>query len=182
MSTISTVSRIVVSTAVVGATVLAAPGTAHAVVPASAISASRSMRWLAPARGTIAVELDGSTLTADPFGRRACRLRVDATLRLSGTITGTASGVTTAIIGAPCEQVLATPPGTFADVFQFVGTFDGTVLGTKATARTLYAGVTEPGGAVSAGLALRGTASASALVKAQAGGTGSYRGTASAPR
>lgn len=183
MSTLTIASRIMAGVALAGAFCIVTPSVAMAAPrnPAAAIAAAGG--GAAPrAQGTIAVELDGSTLTATPVGSKACRFRVDATLRLTGALDGSASGTTTAIIDAPCAQALATPPGTFADVFQFTGTFTGTVHGRTATAHTTYAGVTRSGGQVVAGLALRGGASAAALVQAQAAGSGTYQGHASPQR
>lgn len=176
MSTISIATRTITTIALAAAiccTVVSAT-----TADAGTHRTSRPAHSSATTQGTIAVELDGSTLTAGPVGHRACRLHVNATLRLTGTIDGTASGSTTAIIKAPCDQALATPPGTFADVFQFSGTFQGTVRGKNTTARTRYAGVTRAGGAVLAVLTLRGTTSATVFVEAQAGGTGTYHGKA----
>lgn len=180
MSTKSMATRTIVSIALAGAACITAvsPATADT---GRAHHASRSAQS-ARAQGTIAVILDGSTLIASAVGRNACQLRVDVTLQLTGTIDGTASGTTTAVIKAPCDQALATPPGTFADVFQFSGTFRGTVLGKNTTARTHYAGVTQAGGEVKAVLTLEGAVPAAVLVEAQAGGTGTYCGKASVHR
>ncbi|MFT3876332.1 MAG: hypothetical protein QM708_07925 [Propioniciclava sp.] len=164
------------SVTLAGALCAVAPGAAVAAPQRTTPIAGSAGFAATRAQGTIAVELDGSTLTATPVGSRACRLRVDATLRLTGTLAGSAPGITTAIIDAPCDQALATPPGTFADVFQFTGTFTGTVHGRTAIAHTSYAGVTRAGGQVTAGLALHGGASAAALVKAKAAGVGTYQG------
>lgn len=134
------------------------------------------------AHGGIEVSLDPATLSATPASPTTCRLSVDVSLKLTGTVYGTASGETVAIVNAPCSAATSTPPGTFADVFRFTGAFQGTVAGAPAQGRMEYAGATRPGGAVAAALALGGNAPVLAAVKASVGGVGSYRGIAQVAR
>ena len=156
----------------------AAQGAAHGGPAAAAVGAGAPVA----AKGTIVVQLDFATLSAQPASRGAkCQLRVDAVLQLAGSVDGLAAGVTTATIDAPCALATSTPPGTYADTFQFTGTFQGNVSGKPATAQVLYAGLTRPGGAVSALLTLNGGALALAAVQARAGESGTYQGIALVP-
>ena len=97
--------------------------------------------------GTYDAVVDFSTLSLTPRGRN-CRLVVDGMLVFSGSIEGTATGTTTALIFAPCSEVATTPPGTYRDVFTSELRFVGTVNGEPATADALYQGVTQVGGAI----------------------------------
>lgn len=97
--------------------------------------------------GTYDAVVDFSTLTLTPRGRN-CRLVVDGMLVFSGTVEGTATGTTTALIFAPCSEVATTPPGTYRDVFTSELRFVGTVDGEPAEADALYQGVTLVGGAI----------------------------------
>ena len=83
------------------------------------------------------------------------------------------------MIFAPCSQATTNPPGTFFDVFRFVGTFTGTVAGAPASGPLTYAGVTQVGGHIDAAIVLDGDR-AFAAVRADAIVTvgGSYRGVA----
>jgi hypothetical protein len=91
--------------------------------------------------------VDFSTLSLTPRGRN-CRLVVDGMLVFSGSIEGTATGTTTALIFAPCSEVAVTPPGTYRDVFTSELHFVGTVNGEPAESDALYQGVTEVGGTI----------------------------------
>ena len=106
----------------------------------------------APARriqtsGEFAAVVDLSTLTLTPRGRN-CLLQVKGELVFTGTIQGTATGQTTALVFAPCSQVATTPPGTFRDVFKSELTFQGTIGGRPARANVLYMGGVEPDGRI----------------------------------
>ena len=92
---------------------------------------------------------------------------------------GTATGSTTALIFASCAQVATTPPGTFADVFRFVGEYVGTVAGQPGSGSLTYAGVTRAGGNITAAIGLRGDSSALVRADAVVAVGGSYRGIAS---
>lgn len=149
-----------------------------------------SIAWAAPvtalspaaASGTFKAQIDPLSITLAPAGRSSCVLSVDGVLTFSGTLTGTATGTTTALIRADCDQVASTPPGTFADVFRFVGDYTGTVAGQPASGSLTYAGVTRAGGDITAVIGLRGDASAVLRADAVVAVGGSYRGLASASR
>jgi hypothetical protein len=68
------------------------------------------------ASGDFAAIVDFTTLTLTPRGRN-CLLQVKGELRFTGTIQGSGTGQTSALVFAPCSQVATTPPGTFRDVF-----------------------------------------------------------------
>ena len=130
----------------------------------------------AHARGEFAVTIDFTTLTMAPVGD-ACALTVEGEVSFSGSLAGRASGVTTALVLAPCEAVATHPPGTFADVFRadlhFTGGLDGTAVETNIT----YLGRTAVGGAISAGMVLSGDLAGRLAVEATLGVGGTYAGT-----
>ena len=91
--------------------------------------------------------VDFSTVTLTPKGGN-CLLQISGRLVFSGTIEGTATGRTSALEFAPCEEVAVNPPGTFEDVFKSVAVFDGTVNGQPAHSDLLYMGRVQVGGAI----------------------------------
>jgi hypothetical protein len=91
--------------------------------------------------------VDFTTLTLTPKGRN-CLLEVDGRLVFSGTIEGTATGRTSALVFAPCADVATSPPGTYPDVFKSELEFEGTVDGDPASAALLYMGRVQPGGVI----------------------------------
>lgn len=97
--------------------------------------------------GDFAALVDFETLTLTPRGQN-CLLTVDGRLVFSGTIAGTATGTTSALVFATCPKVATTPPGTFPDVFRSELEFEGTVDGEPATAKLLYMGSVQVGGAI----------------------------------
>jgi hypothetical protein len=97
--------------------------------------------------GTFAANVDFSTLTLTPRGRN-CLLEVDGALVFSGTIEGTATGRTAALVFAPCDDVATTAPGTYRDVFRSELMFEGEVDGQPASANVLYMGGVQPGGTI----------------------------------
>jgi hypothetical protein len=97
--------------------------------------------------------VDFSTLTLTPRGGN-CLLQVNGQLVFTGTIEGTATGQTTALVFAPCADVATTPPGTFRDVFKSELEFEGTVDGEPARANVLYLGGVQPGGQIEGRLVL----------------------------
>ena len=99
------------------------------------------------ASGQFDALVDFSTLTLTPRGRN-CLLQVDGQLVFTGTIEGTATGQTTALVFAPCSDVATTPPGTFRDVFKSELVFEGTIGGEPAEANLLYLGRVQPGGEI----------------------------------
>lgn len=134
----------------------------------------------AGAAGSFTATLDLSTVTLRDVGPQGCLLTVNGVLTFTGTIDGTAAGSTNALIAAPCASVATTPPGTFADVFAFRGTFAGQIGGEAASSTLTYAGATRPGGAIRAGMTMRGGATALLEVDAVVGVGGSYAGFAHA--
>jgi len=123
-----------------------ADGVAEPMAPESH-AVQLAMAVPAEVAGTYDAVVDFSTLRLTPVGRN-CRLVVDGMLVFSGDVEGTATGTTTALIFAPCDQVATTPPGTYRDVFTSELHFVGTVNGEPAEAKGLYQGVTHVGGAI----------------------------------
>jgi hypothetical protein len=111
--------------------------------PAASAAAARRIQ----ASGEFDAFVDFSTLTLTPRGRN-CVLQVNGQLVFTGTIEGTATGQTTALVFASCVDVASNPPGTFADRFKSELVFEGTVDGKPATANVLYMGRVQPGGAI----------------------------------
>ncbi len=128
---------------------------------------AKSDRGAVPAEGAFIAEVDFGSLTATPTRGNKCTFVVNGALTFDGTLEGIADGVTTAIIFAPCDDALANPPGTFFDVFRFVGDFDGTVAGEPTTGPLTYGGITRVGGHIDALIRLRGDA-ATAVLRADA--------------
>ena len=148
--------------------------------PASASVSSVSARSAQPARqvevsGHFDALVDFSTLVLTPRGRN-CLLQVKGQLVFTGTIEGTATGQTNALVFAPCEQVATTPPGTFPDVFRSTLAFEGTVDGEPARAKVLYVGGVEPGGRIDARLILSNGVAGSLEAAAVVAVGGEYRG------
>jgi hypothetical protein len=119
----------------------------------SRMAASQSVGAAASADGQVQTSgafdalVDFSTVTLTPRGSN-CLLTVQGRLVFHGTIEGTANGTTSALEFAPCSEVATNPPGTFPDVFKFVGVFDGTVAGEPAHANLRYMGRVQVGGAI----------------------------------
>jgi hypothetical protein len=153
---------------------------ASAMISVGAIAAPSVTEARSVARGEFTVAVDFATVTLEDVGTKACKLTVDTTLSFTGTILGTAEGSTVALIAAPCGEVATTPPGTFADVFAFVGDFAGTIDGEAAAAKLRYAGTTRAGGAINALMTLSHGAHGLLKVDAVAGQGGTYAGFASA--
>lgn len=113
------------------------------------LASERSASAMAPVQtsGHFDAIVDFSTVTLTPKGRN-CLLQVRGQLVFTGTIQGTATGRTSALEFAPCDQVAVSPPGTFQDVFKSVATFEGTVGGQPAHSDLLYMGRVQVGGAI----------------------------------
>ena len=142
--------------------------------PASDLSAAAAHQ--VEAAGDFDAIVDFTTVSFTPRGSN-CLLVVEGALVFTGTIEGTASGVTSALVFAPCEDVSTTPPGTYRDVFRSELEFEGTVNGGELThAKVLYQGGVEVGGEIDAHIifsnGIAGVLDASAIVAE--GGT--YRG------
>ncbi|MDP5185125.1 hypothetical protein QOZ88_21035 [Blastococcus sp. BMG 814] len=138
---------------------------------------------VAPAAASARVPADGAFTVAitgapdlQPLPGDRCLATVPVTLAFEGTLEGTAPGTIRIAVDAPCDQAFAVPPGTFADVFLFSGTFTGTVAGEPADARLVYTGITRPGGEVRGLMLLSGDARGLLRVEATAGAGGTYSG------
>ncbi|MFP5283193.1 MAG: hypothetical protein ACLGIF_07065 [Actinomycetes bacterium] len=154
---------------------IAARPAAAAPLPASG-SAAVPVR----AAGEFTANVDFASLATREVGQ-ACEFTVRGALTFTGTLSGVATGTTTALIFAPCATASTNPPGTFADVFRFASTVRGTVDGVPVVGDLAYAGVTREGGGIEATITLRADR-ARAVLRAAAtvavGGT--YAGVAQA--
>ncbi|HEX6068213.1 MAG TPA: hypothetical protein VFZ18_00270 [Longimicrobiaceae bacterium] len=129
-----------------------------------------------PASGEFQTFVDFSTLTLTPRGRN-CRLEVDGEVLFTGTIEGTGSGHTSALVFAPCADVAAAPPGTYPDVFRSRIEVEVSVDGQPATARMIYQGRSAPGGAIDGRFLLQGGVRGALKVEARIAVGGTYEGT-----
>jgi hypothetical protein len=126
--------------------------------------------------GHFDANVDFSTLTLTPHGRN-CLLTVQGQLVFTGTIQGTGTGTTTALVFAPCDVVATNPPGTFPDRFHSESVFEGTIAGQPAHSKLRYMGYTAQGGHIdgrlvfSDGVSGRLTASAQVAVGGDYGGS-----------
>ena len=127
------------------------------------------------ASGDFDALVDFSTLTLTPRGAN-CLLQVNGQLVFTGTIEGTATGQTTALVFAPCADVAANPPGTFPDVFKSELAFEGTVDGDPAQANVLYMGRVQPGGQIEGRLVFSNGVSGVLDVDARVAVGGEYSG------
>jgi hypothetical protein len=163
--------------AALGAAVLAllVPTTASAAAAPHGTGTSRGAA--VHAAGGFEAAIDFASLQARDVRGHRCELTVNGTLTFSGTVEGTAGGITTAVVLAPCADALASPPGTYVDVFEFEGRFTGEVLGVRASGPLRYAGVTRVGGEIDALITLRGDDARAVLrADAQVALGGTYRG------
>lgn len=125
--------------------------------------------------GSFEAIVDFSTLSLTPRGRN-CLLEVDGRLVFAGTVEGVARGTTTALVFAPCSEVQANPPGTFADVFKSELDFEGTIDGEQAQASLLYQGRSQEGGQIEGRLIFSRGVQGALDVDAQLAVGGSYDG------
>lgn len=146
----------------------------------SLMTASAGAASAAPAsgaNGSFTAAVDFSTLTVEPAAQGThCELTVSGVLTFTGSLAGTSHGRTTAYVLATCEEFLATPPGTYRDLFAYSGDFTGTVKGTPTTGTLTYAGVTHPGGAIDASIKLTGDSAAQLRADATVAVGGTYVG------
>lgn len=119
--------------------------------------------------------VDFATLTLTPRGRN-CLLQVDGRLVFTGTIEGVATGTTTALVLATCEETATTPPGTHRDVFRSELEFDGTVDGVPAQGDMIYQGRVQEGGRVEGRIIASGGIAGVLEVDARVAVGGSYSG------
>ena len=130
-------------------------------------------------QGTFVAGVDFTSLTLRDGPAGGCVLTVGGEIVFSGSepaVVGSAVGTTTALIAASCAEVATSPPGTDADVFSFRGRFDGSVNGMRTSGPLVYAGVTQPGGRITAVITLRGNVSAVLRADARVAVGGSYSG------
>ena len=132
------------------------------------------------AAGHFDAHVDFSTLTLEPRGRN-CLLTVKGQLVFTGTIEGTGTGQTTALVFAPCSEVAVTPPGTYADRFRSEAVFDGTVDGQPATSKLVYMGYTAVGGHIDGKLIFSNGVAGEVSASAQVAVGGDYQGTVVVP-
>jgi hypothetical protein len=125
--------------------------------------------------GHFDANVDFSTLTLTPRGRN-CLLTVKGQLVFTGTILGTGTGQTTALVFAPCDAVAANPPGTFPDRFKSEQVFDGTIDGQPARSTLLYMGYTAQGGHIDGRLVFSNGVAGEVGVSAQVAVGGDYSG------
>lgn len=125
--------------------------------------------------GSFDAVVDFSTLTLTPKGRN-CLLQVAGELVFTGTIEGSGTGRTSALVFAPCSDVATTPPGTFPDVFKSELVFEGTIDGEPADANLLYMGRVQPGGAIEGRLVFSNGVQGRLEVEAVVAVGGEYRG------
>jgi hypothetical protein len=128
-----------------------------------------------PASGEFQTFVDFSTLTLTPRGQN-CRLEVDGEVLFTGTLEGTGSGHTSALVFAPCADVAAAPPGTYPDVFRSRIEVEVSVDGKPATARMIYQGRSAPGGAIDGRFLLHGGVRGALKVEARIAVGGTYEG------
>ena len=142
--------------------------------PASSVQALSVARQIETS-GHFDAIVDFSTLTLTPRGSN-CLLQVEGELVFTGTIEGTATGQTSALVFAPCADVATSPPGTYPDVFKSELEFEGTVDGEPARANVLYMGRVQPGGQIEGRLILSNGVQGRLAVEAQVAVGGEYRG------
>ncbi|WP_256842173.1 hypothetical protein [Ornithinimicrobium cryptoxanthini] len=168
-------ARATVVTAVAATCLLGLPLGAAATGPAT----PTATRGAQHAEGDFLASVDFSSLQARDVRGNKCEFTVNGALTLTGTVTGEAVGVTTAVIFAPCADALASPPGTYFDLFRFEGDFTGEVLGESVSGPLSYAGRTLVGGAIDAIIFLDGDDARAVLrADAQVAVGGTYAGVA----
>lgn len=127
------------------------------------------------AAGEFQTFVDLSTLTLTPRGRH-CQLEVDGSISFSGTIEGSGTGHTSALVFASCADVAAAAPGTYPDRFRSTIEFDGTVDGEPVTTRVIYSGRSRAGGEIDGSLRFTEAAHGLLGVDARVAVGGSYKG------
>ena len=143
--------------------------------PTTPRAASANAARQVDASGHFDAIVDFRTLVPTPRGQN-CLLDVDGQLVFTGTIVGTATGHTQALVSATCAEVASAPPGTYPDVFHSALVFDGTVDGTPVHAEGWYMGRSQPGGGIDGRLVLHGGARGVLDVQARIAVGGDYAG------
>lgn len=147
-----------------------------AVVPSAPASASVRQS----ASGDYTASLDLSTVTLTPVGQN-CLLSVAGELTFAGSLEGTATGTTDALVMASCDEVAVSPPGTFKDRFRSELAFTGTAEGVPVSADITYKGRTQVGGHVTGLMILSGDLRGVLQVDATVAVGGSYEGFVTRP-
>ena len=147
-----------------------------ALAPASPALAAQPAQQV-HATGHFDALVDFSTLTLTPRGQN-CLLDVRGQLVFTGTLEGTATGHTSALVFATCEEVMAgLVAGTFyPDVFKSELAFTGTVNGEPVEATGWYMGRSEDG-VIDGRLVLHGDVRGELDVDARIAVGGEYDGT-----
>lgn len=153
--------------ALVGLTAAGLLGPAVATNASTGLSTSPAASGAQLAEGEFVASVDFSSLQPRDVRGNKCEFTVNGTLSFSESVDGDAVGTTTAVIFAPCSEALASPAGTYMDVFRFEGAFTGEVLGEPADGALNYAGLTRVGGAIDATVILDGD-DARAVLRADA--------------
>ncbi len=144
-------------------------------VAMQAVMAKDNANQPLPAAGSFTVEIDFNTLTLMPVGAN-CVLEVEGIAIFVGTLEGTASGKTKALVFGPCAEVAVSPPGTFRDVFKSKMVFAGLLDGEAVFADITYQGETQVGGGISALMHLSNGLKGKLQVDAVVAVGGSYDG------
>ena len=147
-----------------------APGIVAPGSPARAAHAARQV----DAAGSFDAIVDFSTLTLTPRGEN-CLLEVSGQLVFTGTLQGTATGQTSALVFATCEEVAAAP-GTHPDIFRSELAFEGTVDGEPVEATGWYMGRSTPEDGIDGRLVLHGDVRGELDVAARIAVGGTYQG------
>jgi hypothetical protein len=146
-----------------------------AVLTAAIAAAPASASVRVPVTGQYTATIDFTTVSLTPVGRN-CQLSVAGTLTFTGSLAGSATGSTDALVLAPCGDVAVSPPGTFADLFRSDLAFTGTADGAPVSADITYSGRTQVGGHVSGLMILGGDLRGVLQVDATVAVGGSYEG------
>lgn len=148
-----------------------APDPLAPTVPAGVARAAQHV----DASGSFDALVDFSTLTLTPRGQN-CLVDVKGQLVFTGTLEGTATGHTQALVFGTCEEFLATPPGGLPDVFKSELSFTGTVNGERVEATGWYMGRSDPVDGIDGRFVLHGDVRGELDVDARIAVGGSYRG------
>lgn len=173
----TTIRPLVVALSVLVATIWVGAGGAGATTSApSDAQPPASPTGVVPAQGSFTVELADEPPQVRPLIGGLCELRVNGSLTFTGTLEGVATGTTTAVVFASCDQVTQAPLGTYADVFRAEADFTGTVAGRPVSADLTYAGVSAAGGDIRGAIVLEGEARGALAVEARLADQGAYAG------
>ena len=125
--------------------------------------------------GSFTADIDFGKIELTPVGAN-CQLVVPGVVEFTGTLEGTGTAVTTALVFASCDEVLDADPGTYRDVFSSDIQFSGTLDGIPVTAEIRYHGTAAPGGAINAVMNFSGDLRGSVKVDGQLAVGGDYSG------